>query len=90
MASRIKQHHNKIIKLNCNCRFKEIVRDKTLAASILILVDRQISSFCDLNHDLATNDMIFFAETVTQQQTSNNIFCAEILQQQSQLFSLGH
>ena len=58
-----------------------------LAASILILVDRQISSFCDLNHDLATNDMIFFAETVTQQQISNNIFCAGILQKHAQLFS---
>lgn len=50
-------------------------------------MDRRVSSFCDLNHDLATNDIIFFAETMTQQQTSNNVFCAEILQQHAQLFS---
>ena len=56
---------------------------------LLIFVDRQISSFCDLNHDLATNDIIFFGETVTQQQTSNNIFCAEILQQHAQFLEIS-
>lgn len=50
-------------------------------------MDRQISSFCGLNHDLATNDIIFFAETVTQLQTSKNIFCADISERHAQLFS---
>ena len=33
---------------------------KKIAASNLILVDRQISSFCNRNHETATNDLLFF------------------------------